>query len=116
MHVRSCPCRGPAVWRGVQVGAGPCRRNLPRRAQLAVYAKTADGPSVAIVGVTGAVGQEFLRVRIRELRCKLDASTLSVHLPVTALPLVCCVPCVGCTSCKECLGDARTLSSIAGLA
>lgn len=27
-------------------------------------AKTADGPSVAIVGVTGAVGQEFLRVRL----------------------------------------------------
>lgn len=27
-------------------------------------AKKADGPSVAIVGVTGAVGQEFLRVRI----------------------------------------------------
>jgi aspartate-semialdehyde dehydrogenase len=27
-------------------------------------AKTADGPSIAIVGVTGAVGQEFLRVSI----------------------------------------------------
>jgi hypothetical protein len=27
-------------------------------------AKTADGPKVAIVGITGAVGQEFLRVRI----------------------------------------------------
>ena len=26
-------------------------------------AKVADGPKVAIVGVTGAVGQEFLRVR-----------------------------------------------------
>jgi hypothetical protein len=25
--------------------------------------KTDDGPAVAIVGVTGAVGQEFLRVR-----------------------------------------------------
>lgn len=24
--------------------------------------KTADGPSLAIVGVTGAVGQEFLQV------------------------------------------------------
>jgi aspartate-semialdehyde dehydrogenase len=24
--------------------------------------KTADGPSIAIVGVTGAVGQEFLQV------------------------------------------------------
>ena len=28
-------------------------------------AKTADGPSLAIVGVTGAVGQEFLRVRLQ---------------------------------------------------
>lgn len=37
----------------------------PRRAGLLVQAaKTAGGPSVAIVGVTGAVGQEFLRVRI----------------------------------------------------
>lgn len=27
-------------------------------------AKVADGPKLAIVGVTGAVGQEFLRVRI----------------------------------------------------
>lgn len=27
-------------------------------------AKVADGPKIAIVGVTGAVGQEFLRVRI----------------------------------------------------
>lgn len=27
-------------------------------------AKTADGPSVAIVGITGAVGQEFLRVSV----------------------------------------------------
>jgi len=26
-------------------------------------AKVADGPKIAIVGVTGAVGQEFLRVR-----------------------------------------------------
>ncbi|KAK9810739.1 hypothetical protein WJX73_003997 [Symbiochloris irregularis] len=33
------------------------------RRQLSIRAaKTADGPSIAIVGVTGAVGQEFLRV------------------------------------------------------
>ena len=30
--------------------------------QVVKAAKTADGPVVAIVGVTGAVGQEFLRV------------------------------------------------------
>ncbi len=36
---------------------------LPRRAALQTLAmKTPDGPSVAIVGVSGAVGQEFLRV------------------------------------------------------
>jgi aspartate-semialdehyde dehydrogenase len=29
--------------------------------------KTADGPSIAVVGVTGAVGQEFLQVRRRGL-------------------------------------------------
>lgn len=29
--------------------------------------KTADGPSIAVVGVTGAVGQEFLQVRGRGL-------------------------------------------------
>jgi len=34
----------------------------PQRA-VAARAKTADGPQVAIVGVTGAVGQEFLKVR-----------------------------------------------------
>ena len=35
----------------------------PRSASLVVRAaKTADGPRVAVVGVTGAVGQEFLRV------------------------------------------------------
>ncbi len=28
-------------------------------------AKTANGPVVAVVGVTGAVGQEFLTVRLR---------------------------------------------------
>ena len=41
-----------------------CRRPL-RAARLPVQAmKTADGPSLAIVGVSGAVGQEFLRVGI----------------------------------------------------
>jgi hypothetical protein len=30
---------------------------------MTLAVKTDDGPAVAIVGVTGAVGQEFLRVR-----------------------------------------------------
>jgi aspartate-semialdehyde dehydrogenase len=35
-----------------------------RRQALQVYAaKTSNGPRVAVVGVTGAVGQEFLTVR-----------------------------------------------------
>jgi hypothetical protein len=33
------------------------------RRNVAVQAQTSDGPVLAIVGVTGAVGQEFLRVR-----------------------------------------------------
>ena len=41
----------------------------PRRGALGVVAaKKADGPVVAIVGVTGAVGQEFLRVSEREAK------------------------------------------------
>jgi len=44
--------------------AKPCRSSRPSRKHVAVVraAKTADGPSLAIVGVTGAVGQEFLQV------------------------------------------------------
>ena len=42
--------------------AGACRY-CRRRAAVLRAAKTDNGPSVAIVGVTGAVGQEFLRVR-----------------------------------------------------
>ena len=50
---------------GVQLPSQNARR--PQRVSRAVQhvvraAKTADGPKVAIVGVTGAVGQEFLRV------------------------------------------------------
>ena len=43
----------------------PCRapRHAPAaRRAASVAAKKADGPVVAIVGVTGAVGQEFLKV------------------------------------------------------
>lgn len=53
------------------IGARPqpvaTRRMTLRRCSRGLYpicraAKTADGPTLAIVGVTGAVGQEFLRV------------------------------------------------------
>lgn len=53
-----------------------CREQtlVPRRQCLRVQAaKTADGPSLAIVGVTGAVGQEFLRVR-EALNCYRGSS------------------------------------------
>jgi aspartate-semialdehyde dehydrogenase len=38
-----------------------CGRSRQRVAVVQAK-KTADGPSIAIVGVTGAVGQEFLQV------------------------------------------------------
>ena len=43
----------------------PALRARPRQGGRAVlaHAKKADGPRLAIVGITGAVGQEFLRVR-----------------------------------------------------
>ncbi len=40
-------------------------RGTSRRAAVVRAAKTATGPKIAIVGVTGAVGQEFLTVRRR---------------------------------------------------
>jgi hypothetical protein len=54
---------------GVQLPSQNARR--PQRVSRAVQhvvraAKTTDGPKVAIVGVTGAVGQEFLRVSRNE--------------------------------------------------
>lgn len=62
-----------------------CSRVTPRRSQLrqaARAAKTSDGPSIAVVGVTGAVGQEFLRVRLstaREQSSSRLAPTLQSH-------------------------------------
>lgn len=53
----------------VGLGCSQRRREVaPRRVSRRLRcvtraAKTDDGPTVAIVGVTGAVGQEFLRVR-----------------------------------------------------
>lgn len=64
---------------GVQLPSQNVSR--PKRVSRAVQhvvraAKTADGPKVAIVGVTGAVGQEFLRVgRNEELAICHDCTT-----------------------------------------
>lgn len=71
---------GTALQRSSQIRAKafiarPCRSGrLPRGLQLVQAAKTADGPSVAIVGVTGAVGQEFLRVM-----CSTAASNCAIR-------------------------------------
>ena len=54
----------------------PRSGRLPSGAQLVQAAKTADGPAVAIVGVTGAVGQEFLKAST-QLKC---VSTLTQAL------------------------------------
>lgn len=45
-------------------GVRPTRAS--RRVLVAKAAKTANGPRVAIVGITGAVGQEFLTVRFAD--------------------------------------------------
>ena len=48
----------------VALSASNGRPRASRQSTCVVRAaKTADGPKIAIVGVTGAVGQEFLRVR-----------------------------------------------------
>ena len=48
------------------------RLRRPRRRVVAVRAqKTKDGPRVAVAGVTGAVGQEFLKVQ--------NAKAISTH-------------------------------------
>jgi aspartate-semialdehyde dehydrogenase len=52
--------------RGVRASSSRCHRPSAGRSRQRVAVvqakKTADGPSIAIVGVTGAVGQEFLTV------------------------------------------------------
>lgn len=47
-------------------------------------AKTANGPRIAVVGVTGAVGQEFLTVRRGEPRrsaSRRDAASALARMP-----------------------------------
>lgn len=68
MHLAACPLSRPKLNGGVHSRCITLPSRVPRcgrqrrRAQTVQAAKTADGPCVAIVGVTGAVGQEFLRV------------------------------------------------------
>ncbi len=45
-------------------GVRPTRAS--RRVLVAKAAKTANGPRIAVVGITGAVGQEFLTVRVAD--------------------------------------------------
>ena len=47
---------------GARASCRPARMGHARSVAVRA-AKTADGPRLAIVGVTGAVGQEFLTVR-----------------------------------------------------
>ena len=64
------------------------RRTSGRSLALAPRAgKKADGPSVAIVGVTGAVGQEFLRVRKDFTSRAFFFFSLSTS-PVASLPVI----------------------------
>lgn len=54
-----------------------CPMPLRRSAQLRVTAaKTSDGPKIAVVGVTGAVGQEFLKVSWQVTRLCANLTTL----------------------------------------
>ncbi|DBA70026.1 TPA: hypothetical protein ACH3X2_012324 [Trebouxia sp. C0005] len=68
MPLAARPLLGSNVCGTVQSRCIASRSRAPRcsrqhrHTQTVQAAKTADGPSVAIVGVTGAVGQEFLRV------------------------------------------------------
>lgn len=52
------------------------RSRLSSHALIVRAAKVADGPKIAIVGVTGAVGQEFLRVRVFLYRCGCPHSAI----------------------------------------
>lgn len=59
----------------LRAGASACRRVSRARVTVVKAAKTADGPRIAIVGVTGAVGQEFLTVSACQLLCQSVAAT-----------------------------------------
>lgn len=69
-------------------------RSRASRAHTCVVraAKTADGPKIAIVGVTGAVGQEFLRVRPRGTVMRPKCRTLTDFEPVSSAVSHCFTP------------------------
>ncbi len=89
MPLAARPLSGSSVRGSVQSRCIAPRSRVPRcsrqhrHAQTVQAAKTADGPSVAIVGVTGAVGQEFLRVS-RHLSGHVEAYHLHLLLTVSA--------------------------------
>ena len=89
MPLAARPLSGSSVRGSVQSRCIAPRSRVPRcsrqhrRTQTVQAAKTADGPSVAIVGVTGAVGQEFLRVSWR-LFDHVEAYHLHLLLAVSA--------------------------------
>ena len=69
--------------------ARPCRCSRLRKGlKLVQAAKTADGPSVAIVGVTGAVGKEFLRVSNQCIGMMYSSPSSSLSLASTSAHLV----------------------------
>lgn len=48
------------------------RARVSRQQRVVVQAKkSADGPSIAVVGVTGAVGQEFLQVSRADVAARI---------------------------------------------
>lgn len=76
----SAALRGPQL-QSRCIYSSPARRRLALSVQAA---KTDNGPSLAIVGVTGAVGQEFLRVKSPLAkpfpRCNLEGLSSLPHL------------------------------------
>ena len=70
--------KSPSYQHG-RIGRTPGRRRLAFRVQAA---KTDNGPSLAIVGVTGAVGQEFLRVRLYHSMIQSAAHALRLLLNI----------------------------------
>lgn len=104
MPVAALPMSRSSVHGSLQIPSAVLSSRCPRscrqhRRVLRVQAaKTADGPSVAIVGVTGAVGQEFLRAS-----CPVSKVEVADEKPC----LLCCAPDLLCavhlTYCVLCI-------------
>jgi hypothetical protein len=97
----------PPLWQAATAAQPPhanCRRVLVAHFTFAVQVlakKTADGPKVAIVGVTGAVGQEFLRVSrscLPPVPCGHLLSTACWRLAAASPLPPLCIP----TTCQVC--------------